>query len=658
MVRSNLFFINAPAGSGKTFFIKEKINSIFSENPDVNILCITYTNRAANELKSRIISDKVDICTIHSFMNFFLSPFFSLPECIDYYCELYKKKIEKRLSEFSEEEKIKYCDSFNLDSQKEVTISEIKSNINKLYYNERRYDSILYGGISHDNLLQFSFNLLNKFPILKLKLKEMYQYVFLDEAQDTSSEVLNFFYSAIKDSKTELYLFGDKMQEIYDKYDGSFEEELKEFNHDISKAFTINYRSSQEILNVLKKIYKSSLKIDQESKIGELGKQPKLIICDSINSYLLKNRNKFYKYLKLRTLNRYRFLNPDENLSAEDIYQEFSKVYPITSKVAPMDVLLPIDNNDNPDLLIKFIYIFSDILNNHRLENYGLVIQLIQNASFKTERKNIAIFNSNILKVTHHKDKIILKRKLDNASILFTKRNKQPLLFYLESLLKKEIISKDFYKMILLETNRNVDFIYTNPLVIPVRKYVCLDDYRREPMVSTQHGVKGEGYDKVLFVSQDSSNPGIDISGFFNLFSKLNEFNLNDFQNFYYEFKKDVSCVEERARRKLGQFNAGLRDAYQNEFSRIFNKYQNNNYFKEINSNGIIFKENLALAKFKVMFSYNKVRNILTAYKLFYVGCSRAKEDLVVLVEQSMVSNFIDPFISKMEQCHFSIQRN
>ncbi|GMC03380.1 DNA helicase [Enterococcus thailandicus] len=657
MVRNNLFYINAPAGSGKTFFIKEKINSIFSEKPDANILCITYTKRAANELRSRIISDKVDIRTIHSFMNFFLSPFFSLPESIDYYCELYKESIENRLSKISEEDLNRYRDFYNLDSQKDVIISDISSNITKLYYNERSYDSILYGGISHDNLLDFSFNLLNKFPILKLKLKEMYQYVFLDEAQDTSSEVLKFFYSAIRDSKTELYLFGDKMQEIYDKYDGSFEGELKEFNYDISTEFTTNYRSSQEILNVLKELYQSSLKINQKSNIGELGKQPRLIVCDSIDSYLLQNRNQFYKYLKLRTLNRHRFLNPDENLSAEDIYQEFSKVYPITSKIAPMDVLLPIDNNDNPDPLIKFVYIFSDILNNHRLGNYGFVIQSVQNASFKTEIKNINIFNTNILKLSYHKDKIILKRKLDNASILFTKKSRLSLLLFLESLLKKGILSKDFYEMVLLETNRDGTFRYTNPLAIPVRKYVCLDEYRREPMVSTQHGVKGEGYDKVLFISQDSRNSAIDISGFFGLFSKMNDFNLDDFQSFYYEFKKDVSFVEERARKKIGQFNAGLRDTYQNEFSRIFNKYQNNNYFKEINSNGIIFEERLTLAKFKVMFSYNKVRNILTAYKLFYVGCSRAKEDLVVLVEQSMVSNFFDPFICKMEECHFSIQQ-
>lgn len=655
MVRKNLFYVNAPAGSGKTFFIKDKVNSIFSEKPDASILCITYTKRAANELRSRIISDKVDIRTIHSFMNFFLSPFFSLPESIDYYCELYKENIEKRLSEISEEDLNRYRDFYNLDSQKDIIISDISSNITKLYYNERSFDSILYGGISHDNLLDFSFNLLNKFPILKLKLKEMYQYVFLDEAQDTSSEVLKFFYSAIRDSKTELYLFGDKMQEIYDKYDGSFESELKEFNYDISKEFTTNYRSSQEILNVLQELYQSSLKINQESNMGEIGKQPRLIVCDSIDRYLLKNRNQFYKYLKLRTLNKHRFLNPDENLSAEDIYKAFSKVYPITSKIASMDALLPIDNNDNPDPLLKFIYIFSDILNNHKLGNYGFVIQSLQNASFKTEIKDINIFNTKILKLSYHKDKIVLKRKLDNASILFTKKSERSLLFFLESLLKKGILSKDFYEMVLLETNRDGTFRYTNPLAIPVRKYVCLDEYRREPMVSTQHGVKGEGYDKVLFISQDSKNPAINISGFFELFSKMNNFNLDDFQSFYYEFKKDVTIIEKKADRKIGTFNAKSRDTFQNELSKIFNKYQNNNYFKEINSKGIVFENNLPLTKLKPIFSYNNVRSILTAYKLFYVGCSRAKEELVVLVEKSTVSNFFDLFISKMEDCHFSI---
>ncbi len=49
----NCFLINAPAGSGKTTQIKTMIRQFIIESPNDNILCITYTNRAADELSKR-----------------------------------------------------------------------------------------------------------------------------------------------------------------------------------------------------------------------------------------------------------------------------------------------------------------------------------------------------------------------------------------------------------------------------------------------------------------------------------------------------------------------------------------------------------------------------------------------------------------------------
>jgi DNA helicase II / ATP-dependent DNA helicase PcrA len=47
---NNIFLVNAPAGSGKTTKIKAMLSKIIASNPNDNILCITYTNRAAEEL--------------------------------------------------------------------------------------------------------------------------------------------------------------------------------------------------------------------------------------------------------------------------------------------------------------------------------------------------------------------------------------------------------------------------------------------------------------------------------------------------------------------------------------------------------------------------------------------------------------------------------
>ena len=80
MVRKieNFFIVNAPAGSGKTTTIREMINNIISINSKDNVLCITYTNRAADELSKSFSSPNISISTIHSFLNNFIHLFLQL----------------------------------------------------------------------------------------------------------------------------------------------------------------------------------------------------------------------------------------------------------------------------------------------------------------------------------------------------------------------------------------------------------------------------------------------------------------------------------------------------------------------------------------------------------------------------------------------------
>ena len=58
-----------PAGSGKTTWIRKQVEKHLLENDDDNILCITYTNRAAEELGRDIMSNRVFFGTIHSFIS-------------------------------------------------------------------------------------------------------------------------------------------------------------------------------------------------------------------------------------------------------------------------------------------------------------------------------------------------------------------------------------------------------------------------------------------------------------------------------------------------------------------------------------------------------------------------------------------------------------
>lgn len=73
---SNLKLINAPAGSGKSTEIKRVVREWSAEHPFDRLLCVTYTNRAADELKLDISSPYVEVSTIHSFLSSFARSLF------------------------------------------------------------------------------------------------------------------------------------------------------------------------------------------------------------------------------------------------------------------------------------------------------------------------------------------------------------------------------------------------------------------------------------------------------------------------------------------------------------------------------------------------------------------------------------------------------
>ena len=178
-------------------------------------------------------------------------------------------------------------------------------------------------------------------------------------------------------------------------------------------------------------------------------------------------------------------------------------------------------------------------------------------------------------------------------------------------------------------------------------------------MVSTQHGVKGEGHKKILFVAENSSNPGIKMYEFLNLFTCFytqNKFNFDSFQQFYYDFYRDILLLEEKLEKKINKIKAEDREQYFDDFQNIYNKYLDNEYFKFIclNQNTLQLREKTRLADMKIIFNINTVRSTLTAYKLFYVGCSRAEEELIVLIDTNQIDN-MEEFKSCFTQIGFQI---
>lgn len=192
-VNENIFLVNAPAGSGKTTWIRQQVESYLLRNPKDNILCITYTNRAAEELGRDLEQSRVYFGTIHSFINDFIGSFFSHKEIIDLYWKVYETQIIERIK--NTEQKETWTEGAERYKEKygSLDLDTVRSNINKISYNETPFNSLLYGGLGHNDLITFTKLAVDRFPIIKKKISDKYQLIFIDEYQDTSAEVLHIF---------------------------------------------------------------------------------------------------------------------------------------------------------------------------------------------------------------------------------------------------------------------------------------------------------------------------------------------------------------------------------------------------------------------------------------------------------------------------------
>lgn len=164
---NNIYLINAPAGSGKTTRIKSMIMNHSVEHSNDNILCITYTNRAADEIKSSIKSNKIYVGTIHSFLHDFIRVYFAHEKVIELYFATYSDNIQHRISNIEKKETIEESNKKYKEKFGELNLDIIKKNLNHLYYNETRFDSLYSGGLSHDTLITFVKIIFDKFPMIK-----------------------------------------------------------------------------------------------------------------------------------------------------------------------------------------------------------------------------------------------------------------------------------------------------------------------------------------------------------------------------------------------------------------------------------------------------------------------------------------------------------
>ena len=270
----------AGAGSGKTRVLTYRISYLISELgvEPWKILAITFTNKVANEMKSRVLkmipeaSNDLTIRTFHSFAAFFLRheiDVLGFPASFTILDEEDQTKLVKDIAAemgFKRGDKIvgttlayigkqklleKYPDDINIVKpafEDEKTCLEIYTR-----YEEEKYKNF---ALDFDDLLLLTNRILEEYPDIRTKWQNRIDHILIDEFQDTN-DVEYKMVRFLKKPETSLYVVGDPDQTIY-TWRGANQNIILDLNKKYYDMITIvldrNYRSTQAILNAANKL--------------------------------------------------------------------------------------------------------------------------------------------------------------------------------------------------------------------------------------------------------------------------------------------------------------------------------------------------------------------------------------------------------------------
>lgn len=275
--------VTAGAGSGKTRLLTHRIAYLISElqvSP-YNILAITFTNKAAKEMKDRVEKmieggDRVWISTFHSMCAKILR--MDIEKLGDYdsnfsiYSDQDTDKLFKQICakyNIEKEEKRKNI-SYHINNLKNnnMTMTEYKKmyeylddieTIEHIYY-DYQVELRKANALDFNDLMNVTYQLFKQCPEVLEKYAKRFKYVLVDEFQDTNTiqyDLVKMLTSVHKN----IFVVGDEDQCIYTWRGANFAN-IFDFQKDFEnvKLFKLerNYRSTKKILNLANKLIKNN----------------------------------------------------------------------------------------------------------------------------------------------------------------------------------------------------------------------------------------------------------------------------------------------------------------------------------------------------------------------------------------------------------------
>lgn len=545
------FILEGGAGSGKTYSLISLIETLIIKSSEIKIVCITYTNNAVAEIKSRIDNENLWVSTIHEFIWNIIKK--------------YQKEIKNELVLLINDEIIKEFKKPKDLENSFITIDYF-NNIDveyDEYYSMNPNENKVK--ISHNHILILAEKMFDKYKKLSDILKDVANCIFVDEYQDTSPYIAKILLEHLKKSKKKnvIGFFGDSMQSIYDEGVGDLNKyKLKKI---VKKQNRRNPRIIIEIANKFRddKIIQIPSKDKNAPNMDKNG-----VIIEGNIKFIYGKEQEDINFLKNKALFKsWNFLNGEQTRELRLTHKYnaemagFKKLYDLYNDDLIIKLIdniqKNIDNNENKEsvldelvLELKPTYnkkdLFEEITGN---EIYNLIYQDIKNLLWKDVLEKCKISKESLMsykfngisrryETNSHRDRILKKLDVLNELIELYKSKKfneflRKTNFSIQNKNDKSKL-KEIMNYLIFEDRKTIeevlDFSEKQGLIkedmdfdnyISVKgsylweriKKISFKEYRNSILylkefspISTQHSIKGSEFDNVLVVLESNWN--------------------------------------------------------------------------------------------------------------------------------------------------------
>ena len=536
--------IIAGAGAGKTKTLTTKIAYLIEEKyaTPYNVLAITFTNKAAKEMKDRLyamlgdVAKKIQVSTFHSFglkllrENFELLGYdrnFVIMDSDDSLTVV--KKIIKDLGYDPKvynpkaiRNKISSCknEMISAKAYERYAVSDYEQVIHKIY---EKYEDKLYqnNSVDFDDLLLLPIKLFKENPDVLERYQDLYQYILIDEYQDTN-QAQYILTKLISEKNRRITCVGDDSQSIY-SFRGANYKNILNFEKDYPDAKTIlleqNYRSTSTILDAANQVIKNNSQRKDKKLWTDRGTGEKIKYYRAYNErdeaqYVIRkikelvNKGTEYKDIAILYRTNAQSRVVEEEMLKENLpYRVIGSFYFYSRKeIKDLIAYLRLIHNSKDNIsLLRVI----------NTPKRGIGLKKIENLTSKADEEGISIYDAinsgkelefkntieklkivaEDLTLTELIDKVLdasgMKKELESEQSLESEVR-------LENLEEFKSITKAFEEkegLISLE-----DFLLEISLISDVEEYK--DDPNRISLM-TVHSVKGLEFDNVFVIGME-----------------------------------------------------------------------------------------------------------------------------------------------------------